>query len=156
MVVVVVAARVREVISAMIWTGWSHLLLLILLSHPSGREAWEYRCGVPSPLRSISSLSDASFNTVRPDCGDGECKQAIYLEERKTHCQTKKTKQRKESIEIPVKFPENTRKDQDEKTQTGCRSRIDGDVVEKRSTRLRIEGKNKKIRLQKEIQNIQK
>ena len=129
--------------------------------HPSGRVGLgEYniagRCGVPSPLRSISSLSDASFNTRRPVSGDGECKQAIYIEERKAHCQIKKTKQREENSVIPVKFPENTIKDQDEKTQTSSRSRIDGDVVAKRTRRPRIEGKSKMIRLQKELQNIQK
>ena len=79
-----------------------------------------------------------------------------YTEERKAHCQTKKTKQREENSVIPVKFPENTIKDQDEKTQTSSRSRIDGDVVAKRTRRPRIEGKSKMIRLQKELQNIQK
>lgn len=129
--------------------------------HPSGRAGLgEYnfagRCGVSSPLRSISSISDASFNTRRPDVGDGECKQAIYTEERKAHCQIKKTKQREENIEIPVKFPENTIKDQEEKTQTSSRSRIDGEVVDKRTRRPRIERGSKKIRLQEVQKHIQK
>ncbi len=122
--------------------------------HHSGRVGLgEYnvagRCGVSSPLRSLSSLDDASFNTRRPGSGDGECKQAIYTEERKAQCQKKKTQQREENcIDFPVRFSENTIKDQDEETQTGSTSSIDGDVVDKRG-RPRIEGKNKTVRLQK-------
>ena len=131
--------------------------------HRSGRVGLgEYnfagRCGFSSPLPSFSSFSVASLTHTRTtDCSDGKCKQAIETEteERKASRQTKKTKQREEtSFDSPERCEENNKKTPEKKSQASSNSSIDRDVVDK-IRRLRIEGKNNEIRLQK-IQNIQK
>jgi hypothetical protein len=109
-------------------------------------------CGVSRPLPSLLSTSTSSSS---------QCTQAIYeneieAKERKASCQTKKTQQREEnSIVISRRCDENN-KNYEEKQQASSRKRrIDCEMVVDKIRPLRMKGKNKQIRLQKN-QNIQK